>query len=378
MFSLHRPPLLLLFGLIMFTALPAHAEQESGAQAVSAIGAEVIKTDDILALNVTMRSMVDTFVKPVRGKENRASALYNLMFGVDKFGLKYDNSLTKTAIETIESGSGNCVSLANAFVAMARYAGLEAYYLDVKVPESWRRESDVYYQLKHVSAVVKAAPRDYLGIEYQWMGALSTVKPRLVDDEEAFAVFYSNRGIELLTQDRVDAAIAHLEYAVELNPKSADNWSNLGVAYRRVNRLDEAEQAYLQALKQDKSDLTALSNLAILYRLTGREELATKYNTRLERHRRQNPYYLIDLAKDEMNTGNYEQALKHARKAIDKYEDEHEFYFVAAQIYALMGDTEQAAENLKNAEHYALSAMTRNLYSRKLKALREETDSPGF
>lgn len=369
MFSMRRPPLLLFFTLMIFISHPTRAGQQPEAEAVSPPGTEVAGVDDILALNITMRSMVDTFVKPVRGKENRANALYNLMFGVDKFGLKYDNSLTKTAVETIESGSGNCVSLANAFVAMARYAGLDAYYLDVKVPESWRRESDVYYQLKHVSAVIKAAPRDYLGIEYQWMGALSSVKPRIVDDKEAFAVFYSNRGIELLVQDQVDAAIAHLKYSVELNPDSADNWSNLGVAYRRVNRMDEAEQAYLQALKQDKSDLTALNNLAILYQMTGRADLSAKYNKRLERHRRQNPYYLIDLARDEMRSGNYELALKHARKAIGMYEDEHEFYFVAAQIYALMGDREQAAENLKNAEHYALNAMTRSQYSRKLEAM---------
>jgi Flp pilus assembly protein TadD len=370
MFGLRSsPPAVLLLALCMLLSQPARAEQESVAQADFIAGEDITATDDILALNATMRSMVDTFVKPVRGKENRANALYNLMFGVDKFALKYDNSHTKTAVETIESGSGNCVSLANAFVAMARHAGLDAYYLDVKVPETWRRESDVYFQLKHVSAVVKVAPKDYLGIEYQWMGALSSIKPRIVDDSKAFAVYYSNRGIELLMQDRVDAAIAHLQHSIELDPDSANNWSNLGVALRRVNRLDEAEQAYLRALKQDKSDPTALSNLAILYQMTGRAELAAKYGNRLERHRRKNPYYLIDLAKSEMKAGNYELALKHARKAIGKYEDEHEFHFVAAQIYALTGDTDKAAASLKNAEHYAMSAMTKSVYSRKLEAL---------
>jgi Flp pilus assembly protein TadD len=368
MLNLFRTPTLFALALMILTSFPARSEQTS---ASSASSEDMVKTEDILALNSTMRSMLDTFVMPLKGKEKRAQALYDLMFGVDKFALKYDNGLTKTAIETVASGSGNCVSLANAFVAMARYVDLNANFLDVKVPESWKREGDVYYQLKHVSASVKISHSNYLGIEYLGMGSISSSRPKLVDDVSAFAVFYSNRGIELLMQGKMEAAIAHLKQAVKLDPDSANNWSNLGVAYRRLDRMEEAEGAYLQALKQDKSDLTTLSNLAILYQMTGRQNLADKYSKKLEHYRRQNPYYLIDLAKDEMKAGNYKQALEDAESAIDKYDDEHEFYFVAAQIYAHLGNTEKARENLKNAERYALSVTARNMYSRKLEMLGE-------
>jgi Flp pilus assembly protein TadD len=351
--------------LILFATAPARpapaAPQENA-------GTEILDVEDILALNTTMRSMLDLFVKPIRSKEYRAQALYDLMFGADKFALKYDNSLTKTktAIETIESGSGNCVSISNAFIAMARYVNLQANYLDVQVPRVWERESDVYYQMKHVSATVRIDPREYLGIEYRWMGTIRSAKKRIIDDDEAFAAFFSNRGIEMLAQSRMDESIAYLRRSIELNPDNANNWSNLGVAYRRLDRLDEAEQAYLQALKRDKADLTALNNLAILYHKTGKGNLAEKYGKKLERYRMQNPYYVIDLAKARMKAGDYKQALKYARKAIGKYDDEDEFYFVAAQIYAQMGDIEKARENLENAERYALTAMSRDTYSRKL------------
>jgi Flp pilus assembly protein TadD len=254
-------------------------------------------------------------------------------------------------------------------VAMARYAGLEANYLDVEVPENWQRESDVYFQLKHISASVKVARGEYLGIEYQSMGRISKAKTQRIDDREAFAAFYSNLGIELLLQEKMDAAIAYLKYATELDPDSANNWSNLGVAYRRVNRLDQAEEAYLQALKKDKADLTTLNNLAILYQMTGQQKLSDKYANKLERYHLQNPYYLIKRAQDEMQTGNYKQALKYANKAIAKYGDEHEFHFVAAQIYAHQGDMKKAVEYLKNAEKYSLSVTSQNLYRRKLELL---------
>jgi tetratricopeptide (TPR) repeat protein len=70
-----------------------------------------------------------------------------------------------------------------------------------------------------------------------------------------------------------------------------------------------------------------------------------------------------------MNAGNYEKAMKYADKAIAKYADEHEFHFVAAQIYAHKGDMQKALEYLRNAQKFALYRTDRDLYSRKLELL---------
>ncbi len=371
MFSFRRPFQLLLTLTICLCIPVSNAEENPR------IKQELIEIEDILALNANIRGMIDQVVMPIPSKERRANALYELMFGVgkDKFALKYDNSLTrtKTAIETLESGSGNCVSLSNAFIAMARYAGLDANYLDIEVPTNWERESDVYYQMKHVSSSVRVKPGVYLAIEYKWMGSIASAKTKMIDDDKAFAAFFNNRGVELMAQNNMDASLAYLKRSIELDPENGNNWSNLGVAYRRMQKLDEAEEAYLQALKKEKADLTALNNLVILYQMTGRGDLAQKYTGKLEHYRLQNPYYLIDLAKKEINADNYPQALKYARKAIAKYSDEDEFYFVAAQIYAHQGETEKATESLKNAEKYALNIMSRDSYSRKLALLAEAT-----
>jgi Flp pilus assembly protein TadD len=368
-----RHLLQLLLALTTFMCNPALSESKLETQADLAIKSDIIEADAILALDTAMRSMLDTFVKPITNKERRAEAVYDLMFGADKFNLKYDASLakTKTAVETVETGSGNCLSLSNVFIAMARYADLEANYLDVEVPTKWQRESDVYYQIKHVSASVKVRAGEYLGIEYKRIGSINNPvnKTRIIEDSKAYAAFFSNRGVESLMQGNTDMAIAYLKRSVELDRDNPDNWSNLGAAYWRMQQPDEAERAYLQAVKKRKADPMALNNLAILYRMTGREELAYKYTKRLQNYRMQNPYYLIDQAKKEMNTGNYAQALKYAKRAIHKHRDEHEFYFVAAQIYTHQGNTQKAMEYLKNAEKYALSTVNRDSYARKLELL---------
>jgi Flp pilus assembly protein TadD len=343
----------------------------SSDEGVTRTSITLVETDEILELNERMRNMVDLYVKPISDKERRAQTLYDFMFGADKLALKYDNSHTKTAAETIESGSGNCVSIANAFIAMGRYADLDVSYLHVDVPDDWQRESDLYYQFRHISAAFRNPSNEHLGIEFEWMGGINSLRTRLLTDEQGFSAFYSNRGIELLMQDDTDAAMAHLLRAIDIYPENSNNWTNLGVLYRRLNQLDKAEYAYQQALRRNKSDLSALNNLAILYQMTGKTKNAEKYSKKLERYRRKNPYYMIELSKQEIENKNYSKALKWAKKAIKKHSGEHEFYFVAAKAYAYLGDTDKAMENLKLAEEYAHQSRNRNQYSRKLERLRD-------
>ncbi len=348
---------------------PPPAKPDTSPTATNSVKKGVIDSGEILALNNTMRSMVDLFVKPVGNKQRRAKALYELMFATDKFGLRYDGSNTKTAIETIESGSGDCVSLANAFVAMGRYADLDVNYLDVKVSNSWQRQSNLYYKLKHISASVRVSHKEYLGIEYRWMGSISTAKPRIMTDEAAFGSFYSNKGIELLMENDLNSALVYLLRATEIDPDNSNNWSNLGVVYRRLEQLDKAEQAYLRAIRIDKFDLTALNNLSVLYQKLGDLKRAKKYEKKLERYRRKNPYYLIELSNQEIENQNYPKALKLAKKAIKIHGEEHEFYFVAAKIYALLGNKKKSQANLEYAHKYAEEAREIDLYSRKLELL---------
>jgi Flp pilus assembly protein TadD len=362
-----------IFVLFLAASVPSldYAASSSPDKDFSRTSIALIEPDEILKLNTRMRSMVDLYVNPINDKERRAQALYDLMFEPDKFALTYDNSYTKTAVETIESGSGNCISLANAFIAMGRYADLDVGYLHVDVPDDWQRESDLYYQFRHISAAVRIPSNEYLGIEFDWMGGIDSVRTRSLTDEQGFSAFYSNRGVEFLMQADTDAAMGHLLRAIEIDPDNSNNWSNLGVAYRRLNQLDKAEHAYQQALRRNKSDLSALNNLAILYQMTGKTKNAEKYSKKLEGYRRKNPYYMINLSKQEIENGNYSKALRWAKKAIKKHGDEDEFYFVAAKAYAYLGDTDKAMLNLELAEKYAHESRSKNRYSRKLGLLRD-------
>ena len=61
--------------------------------------------------------------------------------------------------------------------------------------------------------------------------------------------------------DFLDAAEAELRLALEINPKYADAWANLGITLRRLKRTDEAKQCFDQALTFDPHNLIAQAEI---------------------------------------------------------------------------------------------------------------------
>ena len=236
----------------------------------------VIDQSQILALNQEIKSLVDLFVKPIHSKELRARALLDLMFNENKMGLKYYFFGTKSAAETVESGTGNCLSLANTYIALARYAGLNAHYLSVHIPNNWLEINEYFYLTKHTTAALKLSFSKTATVEFTGIIYGLNEHGKYISDNRGFAEYYSNIGVEYLRENNLEAAVQNLEYSIKVDKTYSNAWSNLGIVYRRLNKLHDAEIAYKIALSIDKKNLSALNNLAALYTLSGNTKFATK------------------------------------------------------------------------------------------------------
>ena len=81
----------------------------------------------------------------------------------------------------------------------------------------------------------------------------------------------------------------------------------------------------------------------------GRHDSADEIIDKVESKRRNNPYYHFILGEQQFDSGDYNLALTHYRRAIRLDNSHHQFYFGMAKVHAAMGDKESALSWLKRA-----------------------------
>ncbi len=109
---------------------------------------------DLLRLTPEMRAFSERYAK--RGADNTGKAWMLAYAALDPYLLDfdYDPMVTLPADEAFRLGRGNCLTFSSMFVAMARDAGLTAWYQEVIVPPEWSAVNETLLVSKHVNAVV--------------------------------------------------------------------------------------------------------------------------------------------------------------------------------------------------------------------------------
>jgi tetratricopeptide (TPR) repeat protein len=214
-----------------------------------------------------------------RTDTERTKALVAAFFDSGKFHLRYSWGVTATAEETLRSSEGNCLSLASVFVGLARAAGLQAYYIDAstRVHET-RYQENWTVNTGHVTAMVMAEG-ERIGLDFGNMGPIRWY--RIIDDLEALAHFYNNRGFEVVEKSQEGGAPADWNrashdfwLAVQVMPGFARAWNNLGIAAVHLGRVDEAIVDYRSAIDADPLMAAPRNNLGSLYLEQGRVDEA--------------------------------------------------------------------------------------------------------
>ncbi len=165
---------------------------------------------------------------------------------------------------------------------------------------------------------------DKLGSMYSVMGLYEDALPM---HERAIEIYpnpesYSNIGTAFFYLGRFEEAVKAYRSAIELSPQDDILYRNLGDAYLRVGKQGEAEQQYERAGKLLQSrlainpdDAPSLGDLAVCHAKLGRKQEA------------------IDTI---------ERAVSFEPRSID-------LMYLRAVVYALTGETREAAESLSRA-----------------------------
>jgi Flp pilus assembly protein TadD len=365
---------------------------------------ETIPDVDILAINDNIKKLIDEKTEKIRDPHKRLVKLSEILVKFVKYDTVSDLYGVKTAQQTFDTGTGNCLSFSNLFVAAARYTGLVAGFSEIPTLPNWSRDGEILFFTKHIGASVDIRYIFTQMIQLRMIDdkeRLVTVEDSVryffspselapenarinilgydtISDTRAFAQYYNNIGSKHLVEGNAKDAYRYFVKAIKIDPGLSYGWSNLGVVYKRNLQFEAAEAAYLQGLSvthgsRDTSILSIMNNLAHLYDAKGDTENAQYYKEQVAAFRGKNPYYQYAAGKNAFYDAFYERSVGFFREAIRLKKDEHLFYYGLALAYLKTGDMKKAEANINQAITYAHDVNKKSFYEKVLASIKDKT-----
>jgi Tfp pilus assembly protein PilF len=292
------------------------------------------------------------------GTREKADAIVRFIF-LDPDGLRfeYQRYPTLTADQAFRARTGNCLSLVNLFIALARSAGLDAFPVEVEDWAVFSRRDGAVVRSTHVVGGLNVGNYAALGqlwtIDFLPEREKSYRKLARIGDGRHAALHYNSVAVEAMLAGDLETAERLFDHALALDRKSAEAWSNYAVLARRGGDLEAGFERLEAALAVDRHFLPALNNMASFHRLAGRPQVAEGYERKALEAKLQNPYFLIDqairrLQRDELDAA-YDLLVRARR--IDK---------TIPETYVVLGRVDLARGRVARAERNFAAARERS------------------
>lgn len=336
--------------------------------------------EEVFALDDEMKMMVTDKLLSVREPNKRAKRLLRHIFAKENIDLAYQSAANLTASQAYHSQTANCMSLTIMAYALAKEAGLDIKFQDVKVPEYWVRNGQYNMLTGHVNLILTEARvpnktvvygRELLQIDFDPDVYKKSFPKRVINKNTVLAMFYNNKGAQELVEKNYALAYRYLKEATLVDPSFSSAWGNLGILYKLNEINDFAEKSYLHAIDLDSNNLTALTNLSFLLESNKEFDKARKIEKKLHDKRITNPYYHALLADEAFFRGENEKAIKHYKRAIRMDNKVHEFYFGIAKVYYALNEIKRAESAMNKALAYNRTSAIESQYLAKLNFLKD-------
>ena len=341
----------LLLGIALLLTGCVGIDLETSFEADATLQAQIIDQNedrfpdlDPLFIGPEIKALVDRELAGIRGEEERVEKLQEILYAENFLNFAYSEKKTHTAQEAFLAREGNCLSVMNLYVAMARYAGVDANFQTVYVRPSWDRRGDVLVLSQHINATGRFNVQRRYVVDFTPEIALQQLTSAIISDREARALYFNNLGVEAHIAGEVDKALAYYKNALFLNEQLSISWNNIGAIYNRLGQVGLAEYSYQMAFRTDNRNSSAINNLVKFYRNQGQYGLARQYAEAIVRFNEMNPYYHFAMGRLAYSEADLDEARQLFRRAIRLKELEPDFHLALAQVYDDMGYERQAAD----------------------------------
>lgn len=330
--------------------------------------------EEVFSLGEEAKQFVSRAIAGPSFEQKSVKGLVTSIFDHSEMGLLYRNNANSVANETFYNRSANCLSLSIMTYAMAKYAGFDATFYEVDIPEYWTRRDGFSVLNGHINLTIEMPDKisvAYIGpssadVDFDPQMIRSHFPRVPVSKRTILAMFYNNKGADALIDNAYTRAYSYFRAAAVLSPELQQTWVNLGILYRMVDAYEEAEQSYRYALNLDDGNLTAWENLSILYKHKGETDKAKDIMEMVALRRKNNPFYHFILGEQAFEEGRFDDALTYYQRALKLDDRRHEVLFGLAKLYYEQGDITNAQRYMKRAVQLAPNGQDAERYASKL------------
>jgi Flp pilus assembly protein TadD len=279
------------------------------------------------------------------GTSLRLERIIDLIFSEKKgLGFTYQPRPTLTAAQAVEARAGNCLSLVNLVVSIARSAGIDAEYVEVEDFETFYRHQRTIVRTTHVIGGVEISGR-MTYIDFLPRRPKPYRRLRIISDRRAAALFYNALAAEAVLSEDLELAEQLFQDAFAVDNDAADTWNNYAILQRRRGELEAAIHSLERAHQLEPRSLPPIENLAGMYRRAGQLDEAARYEEMARKEKTKNPYFLLQQALDDLRDGNLEEAEKQLQRARRIEPDEPEIFLALGRVELGKGNR-RAADRL--------------------------------
>ncbi len=305
------------------------------------------------ALSPEAAAKLDQCVKPATSERERFKNLYNCMLGASgRFSYVADSTLS--ADTCYQTQQGNCFSMTNLLVGSARFGGLEACYMLVEDIIGNQAEGNTVIHSNHIITAVR------IGTKWRLVDFIPNSKRyhylTLLSDIEAAGLYYNNLGARLLLEGRNDDAERLLTVAVALYPDSYQIQNNLGVLMLRKGSALKARVHFMKALRAARFPDLVLGNVMKTFQKTGNMKSFELLKKELERAKRRNPYFYIELARQYYSKKEYQAVLRECKIARRIDRTIPEIYLLQFRSYEVLNMRKKQLKAYRKLLKYGHSA----------------------
>ncbi|MCL1051575.1 hypothetical protein L2755_18345 [Shewanella abyssi] len=293
-------------------------------------------------------------------------------------GFRYADNLTRSAGDTFDDREGNCLSLVLLTAAIAQQLDVRVEYQEIDIPPVWDQQGGFYLVNGHIN--LKLLPQEKghilnvsagaIQIDFLPERAMQGYDKRRVSRSMVTSMFFNNLAAEALVKREYDKAYGLLKLSLQQDNQFLPAINTLAVLYRYKGLTEEAEALYKLALAINPEDMNALYNYAIILGEQDRLDEWAGVHKVMELARIRNPYYYYGIAQQAYFDREYQLALRWYRRAIEKADYRHEFYFGLSRTYWATGDQRRAEINMRKALSLANDSNNKRRYQSKLHGMK--------